>query len=162
MAQALGIVRVLVVSGDSAVDGLAEELEEVMADVLARARLLEQHAGHQGRLDCPVQFGEGEKSGVGSDGRTGEIGQMKNPGRMGWGDPTGPFYLGESSSCRSVDDPCFARTKKGAVLQPDTDLRRAPSWRRKSSAIALQLLPLNGCQRMKMVKSPADFRCCDR
>jgi hypothetical protein len=58
VGQALGIVHVLV-SSDAAVDGLAEELEEVMADVLARPRLLERHMGHQGKVDGPVQFGKG-------------------------------------------------------------------------------------------------------
>ena len=60
----------IIVAGQAAVDGLAEQRDQVVADVAAGTAFLEIVGGDGGKVQGVIQFSEGQQSGVGGDGGT--------------------------------------------------------------------------------------------
>ena len=60
----------LIVAGQAAVDGLAEQRDQVVADVAAGTAFLEIVGGYGGKVQGVIQFSECQQSGVGGDGGT--------------------------------------------------------------------------------------------
>ena len=63
----------IIVAGQTAVGGLAEQRDQVMADVAAGTAFLEIVGGDEGKIQRVIQFSEGKESGVGGDGGTMEL-----------------------------------------------------------------------------------------
>ena len=59
-----------IVAGQAAVDGLAEQRDQVVADVAAGTAFLEIVGGYGGKVRGVIQFSECQQSGVGGDGGT--------------------------------------------------------------------------------------------
>ena len=70
--EPLGIVDVFV-AGEAAVDRLAQQAQQMVADVLATTTLAEGRCGHRGQVEHIVQLAVGEQSAVGGDPRTVEL-----------------------------------------------------------------------------------------
>ena len=64
--EPLGVVDVLV-AGEPAVDRLAQQAEQPVADVLAAPALGEGRCGHRGQAEGVVQLAVGEQAAVGGD-----------------------------------------------------------------------------------------------
>ena len=60
----------IIVAGQAAVDGLAEQRDQVVADVAAGTAFLEIVGGYGGKAQGIIQFSECQQSGVGGDGGT--------------------------------------------------------------------------------------------
>ena len=60
----------VIVAGQAAVDGLAEQRDQVVADVAAGTAFLEIVGGYGGKVQGVIQFSECQQSGVGGDGGT--------------------------------------------------------------------------------------------
>ncbi len=54
----------IIVAGQAAVDGLAEQRDQVVADVAAGTAFLERVAGDMGKAQDIIQFSNGLESGV--------------------------------------------------------------------------------------------------
>ncbi len=67
-----GIVGI-VVSCEAAVDGLAEQRDQVVSDVTAGTAFLKIVGGDGSKAQGIIQFSEGQQSGVGGDGSTTEL-----------------------------------------------------------------------------------------
>ena len=60
----------IIVAGQAAVDGLAEQRDQVAADVAAGTAFLEVAVGSVSQAQGFIQFSECQQSGVGGDGGT--------------------------------------------------------------------------------------------
>ena len=60
----------IIVAGQAAVDGLAEQRDQVVADVAAGTAFLEIVGGYVGKVQGVIQLSECQQSGVGGDGGT--------------------------------------------------------------------------------------------
>ena len=63
----------IIVAGQAAVDGLAEQRDQVVADVAAGTAFLEIVGCYGDKVQGVIQFSEGQESGVGGDGGTMEL-----------------------------------------------------------------------------------------
>ena len=70
--EPLGVVEVLV-AGQAAVDRLAQQAEQPVANVLSAPALGEGRCGHRGQIEGIVQLAVGEQSAVGGDPRPVEL-----------------------------------------------------------------------------------------
>ena len=66
----VGIIVGIIVAGQAAVDGLAEQRDQVVEDVAAGTAFLEIVGGYGGKVQGVIQFSECQQSGVGGDGGT--------------------------------------------------------------------------------------------
>jgi hypothetical protein len=66
--QPLGVIDVFV-AGETAVDGLAQQAQQLVANVLSTATLAEGRCGHRGQIEHIVQLAVGEQSAVRGDPR---------------------------------------------------------------------------------------------
>jgi hypothetical protein len=72
LGKTFGIVGVIV-AGQTAVDGLSEQRDEVVSDIAAGTAFQEIVGSDMGKAQGIIQFSNGQESGVGGDGGTMEL-----------------------------------------------------------------------------------------